>query len=594
MMKKTTLLIALLFLISAGHLWAQEMLREIPLQQQIENSSLVVEGKVIAKKSVWNAERNNIYTINTVEVYKVFKGEQPKTIEVITRGGKVGDTEQVVIPGLKLNVNDTGVFTLHERAVTENILGKSSIKKYRVYSSLQGFYKYDLANNVALNPFRSKKDVSKGFYNEIMKYTKTKYMEISGFNIQDLISKPNTQAKVFSPPMGIAFSPSSITAGTQSVLTITGSGFGTTKGKVGFRDADTGGTVSQSDSTPKYIDALDSQVTWSDTQITVEVPAGAGTGDIRVTHDDNSTGVSSAELTITYALINSDDGLGTQHFSANNTGNMTWQLNTDFDANTAAKTAFLRAFETWRCETKINWIIGANTPVSSSEIDGISLVTFDTAANPLPDGLLGRCTYVINTCSPRTVRDLISEADIVFDNDTPWYFGSDPNGVGFDWDFESTALHELGHAHQLGHVIDPNAVMHYNFPRGLTLRDLSTNDINAATVIQGFNTGAALCNTTAMSNYTGSCNLSVEEDELYNAISLYPNPAKNQFHINKASYVNLQKAVIYDISGRLISEHDLANASNTKTIKMHAASKGVYFVNIHSDLAVITKKIVLE
>lgn len=595
-MKKITFFMALLFLISAGQLYAQKMLKEIPLAQQIDKSSLVVEGKVIAKKSVWNTAQNNIYTINTIAVYKVFKGNSVSTIDVVTSGGKVGDIEQVAIPSLKLNIDDIGVFTLHNNEVVENALGKSAIQKYRVYSSVQGFYKYDLVKDMALNPFSSKKRVSKkGFYDEIMNHTKSKYIEISDFSIEDSVSKSNNQAKVLSPPMNIDFAPTTITAGTQSVIIISGSGFGATKGKVGFRDADTGGTVSQSDSTPKYIDALDSQVlTWSDTQITVEVPFLAGTGDIRVTHDDNSTGISSAELTVTYALINTDDGLGTQHISENGNGDITWRMNTAFDANTPAKTAFLRAFETWRCETKINWLIGNNTSVSSSEIDDISVVTFDTAANPLPAGLLGRCTYVINTCNPRTARDLISETDVVFDNDTPWYFGADPNGVGFNWDFESTALHELGHAHQLGHVIDPNAVMHYNFPRGITQRTLSTNDINAATVIQIFNTGPALCNTTAMSNYTGSCNLSVEEDELNNAIALYPNPTKDEFYINKASFINLEKAVIYDISGRLISEHDLSNPSNTKTIKIKSASKGIYFVNIHSDSAVITKKIVLD
>ena len=67
-----------------------------------------------------------------------------------------------------------------------------------------------------------------------------------------------------------------------------------------------------------------------------------------------------------------------------------------------------------------------------------------------------------------------------------------------------------------------------------------------------------------------------------------------EFYINKESSINLEKVVIYDISGRLISEHDISNPSNTKTIKIPNASKGVYFVNIHSDLAVITRKIVLD
>ena len=94
-------------------------------------------------------------------------------------------------------------------------------------------------------------------------------------------------------------------------------------------------------------------------------------------------------MTISYALINTNDGLGTQHFSADGTGSITWRMNTNFNANTAAKESFLRAFETWRCETGINWNIGAITSVNASAVDGISLISFDNASSPLPEGTLG-------------------------------------------------------------------------------------------------------------------------------------------------------------------------------------------------------------
>jgi hypothetical protein len=64
--------------------------------------------------------------------------------------------------------------------------------------------------------------------------------------------------------------------------------------------------------------------------------------------------------------------------------------------------------------------------------------------------------------------------------------------------------------------------------------------------------------------------------------------------IKNLSFVNLQKVEIYDISGRLISQHDISNTSSIKTISVEGALSGVYFVNIHSDLAMITKKIVIN
>ena len=93
-------------------LFSQILLKETSLEKQITNSSLVIEGKVLSKRSFWDAENKNIYTANTVEVYKVFKGELDSLIEVITPGGTVGRKAQIVIPSLKLREGDLGVFTL--------------------------------------------------------------------------------------------------------------------------------------------------------------------------------------------------------------------------------------------------------------------------------------------------------------------------------------------------------------------------------------------------------------------------------------------------------------------------------------------------
>ncbi len=618
MMKKITLFIALLFLISAEQLMAQTTLKEIPLQEQVEQSSLIVEGKVIAKKSFWDDNRHNIYTSNTIEVYKVFKGEQPKTIEVITLGGAVGDKALIAFPSLKLRKGDIGMFMLYNNNVPTELDLKSPNKKYRAYSSLQGFYKYGFENNVAINPFGAKQGISSSFYDEIMNYTKSKYIEVSYFNTKDKISKPSKQSKVFLPPTAITFSPTTASAGTKTVLTISGSGFGGTKGKVGFRDADSGGNDGPPSFNPVYIDALDTEVlTWTDTQITVEVPSRAGTGDIRVTHDDTTTGVSATTLTITYAQLNvfsdfysvggaTDHAYETRHVNKNASGGYTWEMQTDFFNDSefpGAKADFEKALDRWRCETKVNWIVsGSATTVDIVARDGTNVVRFDNG-NELGAGVLGKCSSWWSSCgtlnNPTSANWHVEELDIVFDDGTDWHFGAGLPAFT-EYDFESVALHELGHGHQLGHVIDPvnngdnlDDVMHYAISNSEQQRVLSANNIAGATNVHGRSTSVVACSQTVMTD-SSICNLSVEEDELNNAISLYPNPAKDQFYINNASYINLQKAVIYDISGRLISEHDISNASKTKTIEVPNTSKGIYFVNIHSDTAMITRKMILD
>ncbi|MEP5338957.1 MAG: T9SS type A sorting domain-containing protein [Algibacter sp.] len=585
---------------------AQMMLKEISLERQISKSSLVVEGEIIDKKSFWNAEKNNIYSVNLVEVYKVFKGNSINTIEIITSGGEVDGVSQTFIPGLKLKVGDIGVFTLYSSDVKLNKKTKTLDPKYNVYSSLQGFYKYNVFSNVVTNSFKGSHGTSNSFYNEIENLTKSKYIEMSKFSLDDVNSKLSQEKSVLAP-INITFSPTTASAGTENTLTISGSGFGETKGAVGFRDADLGGNDGFPLFNPVYIDALDSQIlTWNDNEITVQIPSGAGTGDVRVIHNDGTIGVSGGELTISYALLNGDDGTNafrTQHYSpldfpANGNGSIVWQMNSAFDANTLAKEAFLRAFDLWRCETGVNWVVGDNTSISEAGIDDTSVISFGS----LPDGTLGRYSFITGSCGD--VRILAGELDIIFSEDIndpdtlaaeSWYFGSDPDGIAFEqWDFQSVALHELGHAHQLGHVINTDNVMHYTLQNFEVQRTLSSNDVTAGGIIQNLSTTTTICSAIQMTNYSGNCDLSVDDNGLVGAISLFPNPTTGWFSIESESSVNIEKAIIYDISGRLISNIDLSNNSKTKTINLSGASKGLYFVNIHSNNGMITKKIILE
>ena len=79
-------LILLFSLLPFKSILAQGVLVEIPLQKQIDQSELVVEGIVIAKELFWDSKHQNIYTKNTVEVYKVFKGKVFTQIVIITKG----------------------------------------------------------------------------------------------------------------------------------------------------------------------------------------------------------------------------------------------------------------------------------------------------------------------------------------------------------------------------------------------------------------------------------------------------------------------------------------------------------------------------
>ena len=606
-MRKRNLLNLLCVLLTSKAMFAQIMLKEVSLEKQIEKSSLVIEGKVLSKQSSWDANHENIFTINTIEVYKVFKGEASSTVELITAGGVVGYDAQIVSPSLKLKVGDVGVFTLYGDNSDMASKTLTTNKKYKPFGSLQGFYKYSIENDIVTNSFNSKKGIVSNFYQEIKNFTNTDYIELASFEAQNTSEKNATSTQLAI----VSFSPTETSAGTQSVLTITGTNFGTTKGNVSFYNADNAGA--------SFVNALGTQVlTWTDTLITVEVPSEAGTGKVKVIHNDGTAMTSNNDLTITYAQANIiTDHLNsgvyvaypTQLVNGNGSGGYTWQMSSEFAQVPEAKETFKKALDTWRCETEINWLLNETDLVTEAGaqhkavLDDKNTITFDSSTSTvpnedLPDTVLGLRTSYYSACDVvingvPSLEWYIREFDIVFDDEADWNFLTETPGAT-EFDFESVALHELGHCRQLDHIINTNNVMHYAIARGESLRALSSDNITLASMIQDRSTSVSVCDAQLMTDYSGGCALGVEEDILNEGISLYPNPTKGPLYINTDGRAMIEGANLYDVNGRLISSYHLEDTSKRNEIDLSNIAKGVYFLNIYSDAAFITKKIVLE
>jgi hypothetical protein len=149
-------------------------LQAVSLEQRVENSTLVFEGKVLQKSSFWDTDRRHIYTSNLVSVYKVFKGQLSNSIvEVITIGGIVGDQMEKVSYGLDLQEGSLGVFT----CIPNNIKLSSSSKNLRIqpYAEIQGFISYDLSSGTARDVFNVYKNVSGEIYPVLQKLTHSNY-----------------------------------------------------------------------------------------------------------------------------------------------------------------------------------------------------------------------------------------------------------------------------------------------------------------------------------------------------------------------------------------------------------------------------------
>lgn len=606
-MKKTTLLrmAYVLFLFQTSH--AQTILKEISLNQQILNSNLVLEGTVISRKSYWDENHEKIHTINTIEATKIFKGEVLYLVDVVTPGGVIGLDAQVVTPSLELNIGEKGVFVL--RNVNYKMSGDKSPnnKRFRSYGSLQGYYKYDAEHDKAYNVFSVYQGITSQLHHNIESITNVAPVQLSDIDLsnkENALLENNKLAFVIS-----AFSPVESTAGTKSVLTISGSDFGTVQGKVAFTNANDAGA--------SFIDALDSQVlSWTNTEIRVEIPSKAGTGKIKVIRNDAISLTSSDNLMITFSQANivsdaissgNDVAYLTQLINKNGDGGYTWHTTEQMANILGAKEAFGRAMETWRCETKVNWKL-ENTALGASLVnqhraanDGFNVVAFDNSnsANPdddLPESVLGRRTSYYAACAINGGTSLewyIDGFDIVFDGDRNWNFDTASIEGTELFDFESIALHELGHCRQLDHIIDTENVMHFAIAKGEELRSLSSENVNGGDWVHNRSTETITCNQLPMQDYVCQ-GLGVEEDLLNQALSVYPNPTNGILHIKNDPSVQLKKIDVYDIRSRLVLSQNISQGRGFSSLNFNGMSKGLYLINIHSDKTLITKKIILK
>lgn len=595
----STLLLALLLSIAMTvKSFAQELMVEVPLSNQVQSSSQIIEGKVLSKSSFWDNNQHNIYTVNTIEVYKVFKGQAlTETIEVVTPGGAVGNDSEVVTPSLSIKVGDIGVFMLHSNNVA--ISNGTSQTKFKPFASSQGFYKYDLSTNTVYNPFMSKQGITTTFYNDIKSLTNNiSVIEMSSFDAQDIYNNNIINRNVAGSSQITNFSPTTLNGGVRDLLTINGVGFGNTQGTVNFRNANFGGS--------QYFTALDSQViSWNDTQIVIEVPSRAGTGDLQVVTSTSITLTSSGTLTVFYSQINAGNtgnDFQSQHFNLNGNGGYTWQMHTEFNANTAANASFLRAFDSWVCTTGINWEIGAVTAVDIIADDDINVIRFDNGAE-LPNGVLGRTTTRFTACSnpssPGGLDVLVNELDIVF-NDAfvgdfsalSWEFGPG-TATGLEIDFESVTVHELGHAHLLAHIINPGEVMHFAIANSQNSRDLGASDLAGAADVMDRNINSPVCGEAVMT--ASECSsLGVDDVSLLENIAMYPNPAKNSLNISIAPSLTLEQISIYDAQGRQVITKMLQDSNRLNTFDVSALNTGLYFVIMTVNSQTINKKLVIE
>lgn len=518
-MKKIFLYFLFLFLL--GQIFSQCMLVPLPLSQRVNKAEHIVKGKVVSTHSYWNEKRNMIYTLYKIQVSLILKGVLMPEIALITEGGEVDDNLVICYPGITLADKGEYVFLLEgDNTLTDD-------KEYRkVYPSIPQCHPYSLNQGVLTK--------QEGLYYDIMsekpqneQILLEKIAQMTGQVIRTPDGeKYSVVGQDTHIPLGktmaiTSFSPSSVPSGTidaVNYLTINGSGFGAAAGTVFFTNADDGGATFTSSG------VASDNVSWNDAQIVVKVARRAGTGPINV----NGAFTSGSNLTIPYSHIeiNSNfSGFGSttrQRYYLRNIdglGGYSFQYNTTFAANALATASFQRAVNTWACQAGVQFrVSGTTTAISSVAIDGVNAVFFDAT---LPAGVLGRATSQFSGsatggCTTTNTVWWTSGIDVQFFPDPPtagfpWEYG--PATPSFtEYDFESVAFHELGHAAGLGHVIDAADAMNFAIANGSSRRTLSANNLTAVADKLSYSTASTCFNPassgTPMAS-TGACILPI-------------------------------------------------------------------------------------
>ena len=274
-------------------------------------------------------------------------------------------------------------------------------------------------------------------------------------------------------------------------MIIEGSGFGSSVGQILLPNADIGGLGFTE------IEIGADLIHWTDTEIRFKIPNTAGTGLMKIMSADK-TEIGEVPINIKWSLnpiYHDNQSLPEAvrqrvHFvDVNTSGGYTVKVNTTtgFANNSEAVAALERAIAKWQCSSEVNWVLDVAGTSTEASRDGFCIAHF---SKDLPQGVLAIATSRFSarknsSCPFFSAMWRLSEFDIAFADPSilpsgfEWNF-SEENPSTFQYDFESIALHELGHAHGLAHVIDESSVMHYAIANGEVKRTLSEHELAGA------------------------------------------------------------------------------------------------------------------
>ena len=428
---------------------------KIPLAERIAASTAVVYGKVVSQRAVWDDPQRSIYTVNRILVSDVWKQNAriDDTITVITEGGDMGTMGRTVIGTLKLDLGDEGYLLLEDERVHDTRFTHSGVTSFfRPYAEVQALFAQtddgamrDCWGIVAPNALAVEQRLLAAYPHEVR----------AAFQRVQPTRRVDKHAEILHG--SVTFSPERVIGGMGDPLTIRGVGFGAQRGSSYVTFIADGTTYHSAEAAQGF-----GYRSWSDTEIVVEVPP-SYSGKVRVVvgstvHESADNVRVTSNLGARTLVPLSYNNL----ITTNTNGGYTWAMDKVLFDNADARACVESVMRQFRCKTGVSFDV-AQTPATAGYAlnDGINAIVFDAPGYELGAGAVAYCDWIWYSCIVGTETFYwVRDTDCRLSRKFNWYYGNGKNPEFGMAKLRYVLYHEIGHAHQFGHVSEWGESMH--------------------------------------------------------------------------------------------------------------------------------------
>jgi len=87
---------------------------QAPIENRSNNSEAILEGKIVEQYSIFNKDKTRIYTVNSLLITKIFRGDiETQYVNIITMGGEKDEHSYSAYHSESLYLNQEGIFFIN-------------------------------------------------------------------------------------------------------------------------------------------------------------------------------------------------------------------------------------------------------------------------------------------------------------------------------------------------------------------------------------------------------------------------------------------------------------------------------------------------